>query len=591
MEMKRLFDILDYQAKNHNLERALVNVLPGKKLKAYSTQDYIHLSDKVSRGLLKYGVKPGDKIAIIVNNNCAEWNIIEMGIEKVGAISVPIYSSISPQENEFIFNQAGVKLCFVSHKDLYNKIASIQKNTPSLEEIFCINDEENLPNWKEILELGEDESLQPEIEKIKEKIQPDDLVTIIYTSGTTGSPKGVMLSHKNLLSNAIDCQERIPEVGENARALSFLPVCHVFERTLLNLYQIKGLSIYFAQNLDTIGEDLKFVQPQIMTVVPRLVEKVFNKIYETGANAGPVKSKIFKWSLDLIKDYDPKVKMPLNWYLKYKVANKLIFSKWREGMGGKMVTLVSGSAKLSEKLNRMFWAAGIPILEGYGLTETSPVISVNCFDRKGFKIGTVGKIVKNIDVKIADDGEVLVKGPCVFQGYYENPELTKEAFTEDGWFKTGDIGEFDEGLLKLTDRKKQIFKTSGGKYIVPAALEDAMKRIPFIEQIMVVGEGKKMPCALIQPNYDFSIKWAEKNGVEIGTTPAEIAKSEAIYKEIEKAMAEINQEFGRWEQIKRFRLTPEEWTIENGCLTPTLKYKRKNTIEKFKNLFDEMYEA
>nr|WP_260390263.1 long-chain fatty acid--CoA ligase [Ornithobacterium rhinotracheale] len=588
--MKRLFDILDYQAKNHNLERALVNVLPGKKLKAYSTQDYIHLSDKVSRGLLKYGVKPGDKIAIIVNNNCAEWNIIEMGIEKVGAISVPIYSSISPQENEFIFNQAGVKLCFVSHKDLYNKIASIQKNTPSLEEIFCINDEENLPNWKEILELGEDESLQPEIEKIKEKIQPDDLVTIIYTSGTTGSPKGVMLSHKNLLSNAIDCQERIPEVGENARALSFLPVCHVFERTLLNLYQIKGLSIYFAQNLDTIGEDLKFVQPQIMTVVPRLVEKVFNKIYETGANAGPVKSKIFKWSLDLIKDYDPKVKMPLNWYLKYKVANKLIFSKWREGMGGRMVTLVSGSAKLSEKLNRMFWAAGIPILEGYGLTETSPVISVNCFDRKGFKIGTVGKIVKNIDVKIADDGEVLVKGPCVFQGYYENPELTKEAFTEDGWFKTGDIGEFDEGLLKLTDRKKQIFKTSGGKYIVPAALENAMKRIPFIEQIMVVGEGKKMPCALIQPNYDFCTKWAEKNGVKIGTTPAKIAQSEAIYKEIEKEMVVINQEFGQWEQIKRFRLTPEEWTIENGCLTPTLKYKRKNTIEKFKKLFDEMYE-
>lgn len=589
--MKRLFDILDYQAKKYNLERALVNVLPDEKLKVYSTQEYIELSDKVSRGILKWGIKPGDKVAIIVNNNCAEWNILDMGIQKVGAISVPIYSSISAQENEFIFNQSGVKLCFVSHKDLYQKIDNIKENIPSLKGVFCINNEENLPNWKEILALGEDESLQPEIEKIKQKIQPNDLVTIIYTSGTTGSPKGVMLSHKNLLSNAVDCQERIPELGENARALSFLPVSHVFERTLLNLYQIKGLSIYFAQNLDTIGADLKFVQPQIMTVVPRLVEKIFNKIYETGANAGPVKSRIFKWSLDLIKDYDPKVKMPLSWYVKYKLANKLIFSKWREGVGGKMVTLVSGSAKLSEKLNRMFWAAGIPILEGYGLTETSPVISVNCFNRKGFKIGTVGKIVKNIEVKIADDGEVLVKGPCVFQGYYQNPELTQESFTEDGWFKTGDIGEFEDGLLKLTDRKKQIFKTSGGKYIVPAALEDAMKRIPFIEQIMVVGEGKKMPCALIQPNYDFSTKWAEKNGVKIGTTPKEIASSQAIYDEIEKAMKVINQEFGRWEQIKRFRLTPEEWTIENGCLTPTLKYKRKNTIEKFKDLFDEMYEA
>lgn len=588
--MKRLFDILEYQEKEHNLDKALVNILENEQIKIFSTKDYINESDKVSRGLLKLGVKQGDKIAIVVNKNSAEWSILDMGIQKAGAISVPMYSSISQSEFEYIFNHAEIKLCFVSDKDLFKKISGIKDKLPLLEEIYTFNQVDNAHNWQEVLTLGEDVSTQPEVEKIKDSIKEDDLVTIIYTSGTTGKPKGVMLSHKNILSNSISCQERIPELPEKPRSLSFLPVCHVFERTLLYLLQIRGVGIYFAQNLDSLGEDMKLVKPNIITVVPRLIEKVYDKIYETGVNIGGVKSKIFKWSLDLIKDYDPKVKMPLKWYLKYKIANKIIFSKWREGVGGEVTTMVSGSAKLSEKLNRMFWAAGIPILEGYGLTETSPVIAVNSFNKKDFKIGTVGKVLNNLDVKIADDGEILVKGPSVFKGYYKDEELTKSAFTEDGYFKTGDVGEFDEGLLKITDRKKQIFKTSGGKYIVPTVLEEAMKQIPFIEQIMVVGEGQKMPCALVQPNYEYVQKWAEKNNIEVGNSFEEFANNKELINEIQKEIDAVNQGFGNWEKIKRFRLTPEEWTIENGCLTPTLKHKRKNITEKFIHLYNEMYE-
>ena len=588
--MKRLFDILDYQEKNFNLEKALVNILKDKEIKSYSTKDYIRESDKVSRALLKLGIKPGEKVAIVVNKNCAEWNILDMGIQKAGAISVPIYSSISPAEFEYIFNQAEIKLCFVSGEDLYNKISNIKDNLKLLEKVYSFDEIPNIPSWKEFLELGENESTQSKIEEIKNSIQEDDLVTIIYTSGTTGKPKGVMLSHRNILSNAISCQERIPELKENPRCLSFLPVCHVFERTILYVFQIRGIEIYFAQNIESLGGDMKFVKPHVMTAVPRVIEKVYDKIYETGINIGGIKSKIFKWALNLVKDYDPKVKMPLKWYLKYKIANKIIFSKWREGVGGEIVTMVSGSAKLSEKLNRIFWAAGIPILEGYGLTETSPVIAVNSFNKKGFKIGTVGKAIRGVDIKIADDGEILVKGPSVFKGYYKDEEQTKEVFTQDGYFKTGDVGELDEGLLRITDRKKQIFKTSGGKYIAPAVLEDAMKQIPFIEYIMVVGEGEKMPCALIQPNYEYVQKWGEKNNIQVGNSIEEMANNKELIDEIQKEIDAVNQGFGNWEKVKKFRLTPEEWTIENGCLTPTLKHKRKNVKEKFIHLYNEMYE-
>lgn len=588
--MKRLFDILDFQLEKYNLKKALVNILPENNLKIYSTEQYIKESDKVSRALLKLGVKKEDKIAIIVHKNCAEWNILDMGIQKIGAISVPIYSSISESEYEYIFNQAEIKLCFVSDKTLYQKIKRMQPRFEYLENLYSFEENPELQGWKEVLKIGESEANQPEVEKIKNEINEEDVVTIIYTSGTTGKPKGVMLTHKNILSNAIDCQDRLPELGAAPRALTFLPVCHVFERMLLYFYQIRGVSIYYAQDLESLGEDMKLSKPHIMTVVPRVIEKVYAKIYETGMNAGGVKTKLFRWSIDLIKDYDPTKKKPLSWYLKYKIANKLIFSKWREGVGGKIVTLVSGSAKLSEKLNGMFWAAGIPIIEGYGLTETSPVIAVNSHKRGEFKIGTVGKPIKNVEVKLADDGEILIKGSNVFKGYFKDEKQTQAAFTKEGYFKTGDVGAFDEGLLKITDRKKQIFKTSGGKYIVPAVLEEQLIRIPYIEQVMVVGEGQKMPCALIQPDFEYIKKWAIQNHIPLEDSHPEISENQAVIDAIQKEIESVNQNFGHWEQIKRFKLTPEVWSIENKCLTPTLKHRRNNIIEKFKSLYDEMYD-
>lgn len=590
MKIERVFDFLYDQQKNNPIPNSIVGKKDGAWVE-YSTEDYINLSNKVSRGLLRKGIQKGDKIAVVVNNNCPEWNILDIGIQQIGAIMVPIYSTISIEDYRYIFINSEIKMCFVSDLDLVKKIFSIKDQVSSLKDIYSIKEFHGFNFWEEILLLGEDTSNQSKVEEIKKTIKEDDLVTIIYTSGTTGVPKGVMLSHKNIISNVIECEKIVPPLGEAPRALSFLPICHVFERVLIYVYQYSSIAIYYAENIDMISANLKEVKPQIMTVVPRVVEKMYAKIYETGMNSGPVKSNIFKWALNLIEDYNPTKKdKPISWYLKYKMANKMVFSKWREGVGGELVTLVSGSAKLSSRLVRMFWAAGVPILEGYGLTETSPVISVNSFDWKGFEIGTVGKTLRNLDVKIADDGEILVKGPSVFIGYYNDEKKYKEAFTEDGYFKTGDIGEFTpKGLLKLTDRKKQIFKTSGGKYISPESIQDKMKEIPFISQIIVLGEGRKMPTALIQPNFEYIANWAEKNNKNIDLSPDKISKNQEIIAEIQKGIDEKNKDFGRWEQIKRFALTPEEWTIENDLLTPTLKVKRKSVEEKFINLYDNMY--
>lgn len=591
MEIKRLFDILYNQQEKQTLEVCLAKKT-GETWKTYSTQEYIDIANSVSRGLLKIGIKKGDKIAIVVDNNCPEWNFLDIGIQQVGAVSVPVYSTISAEEYEYIFNDAEVKVCFASNLELISKVSETQKKTPSLEYIYSIEKLQDFSHWEEILDSGKKNENQNEVEQIKNSVKEDDLATLIYTSGTTGKPKGVMLSHKNLVSNVIASRERIPPLGEKPKALSFLPICHVFERMIIYLYQYSGISIYYAENMDKISDNLKEISPQVMTVVPRVIEKVYGKIYETGMNSGAVKSKIFAWALNLIEDYDPlKKNKPLSWYLKYKVANKLVFSKWREGLGGEIVTLVSGSAKLSEQLNRMFWAAGIPILEGYGLTETSPVISVNSFNKNGFEVGSVGKPLKNVDVKIAEDGEILVKAPSVFKGYYKNPAKTKEAFTPEGYFKTGDIGVINsKGILKITDRKKQIFKTSGGKYIAPEPIQNKMLEIPFIAQIMVVGEGQKMPCAIIQPNFDYIRNWAEKNNLNIDLDPKKITENKQVIDEIQKGIDDKNKHFGHWEQVKRFVLTPEEWTIDNDLLTPTLKMKRKNIKERYIDLYNELYE-
>lgn len=590
MEITRLFDFLTHQLENNPLPDALVSKTSGAWVKT-STQEYQDQANQISRGLLRMGIKPGDHIALITTTNRTEWNIMDIGLQQIGVVSVPVYPSISPEEYEYIFNQAKISFSFVSDKELYEKMMKTKPNTPDLVGVYTFDEVADAPNWKEIMDMGKDDSNQGEVDAIKDSIKNDDVVTIIYTSGTTGKPKGVVLTHNNIVSNVLASKERVPDMGDNARAMSFLPICHVFERMLIYLYQYNAIPIYYAESIEAIGDNLKELKPTVMTVVPRLVEKVYAKIYDTGSNAGGIKTKLFMWALNLVKDYTPYKEMPFMWNLKYKFASATVFKKWREGVGGNMVCMVSGSAKLSPRLNRLFWAAGIPIIEGYGLTETSPVIAVNSMNAEGFAIGSVGATLDKVEIRIAEDGEIQVKGPNVFQEYYQQPEKTAEVFTEDGYFMTGDIGEIKDGLLYITDRKKQIFKTSGGKYVAPQIIENAMKSIPFIEQIMVVGEGQKMPCAIIQPNFDYVREFIKRNDLPFeNPSNEEIANAPSLKSLIEEQIKVVNMQFGKWEQVKKFELTPDVWTIEDGLLTPTLKHKRKNIQEKYQDLYDKMYE-
>jgi long-chain acyl-CoA synthetase len=559
------------------------------KWEKISTSEFVNQGNKISRGLLKLGIQPGDKIALITTATRTEWAIMDLGISQIGAISVPVYPSISSEDYDFIFNNAEVKYCFVSDKELYDKVQKIKGNVASLQGVFTFEQVDGAANWREIIDLGKDDSTQNEVDDLAKSINSEDLATLIYTSGTTGRPKGVMLTHQNIVSNVLASNPRIPRVKgleySDIKILSFLPICHIFERMLFYLYQYNGYAIYFAESIDKMGENIKEVQPHIMSVVPRLIEKVYDKIYDKGTSAGGLKSKIFLWALGVNKAKE-KIGKPSG--LKEIIADKLVFSKWREGLGGNIITLVSGSAALSARLNKMFQNAGIPILEGYGLTETSPVISVNSFGK--IKIGTVGHVLDNLDVKIQEDGEITVKGPSVFKGYFKNEEMTKEAFTDEGYFKTGDIGHIDdEGYLHITDRKKEMFKTSGGKYIAPQVIENLAKASKFIEQIMVVGDGEKMPTALIQPDFNFIKNWAERKELKIGTTPEEMVKSPELKERIKKEIDYLNTKLGNWEQIKKFELTPDVWSIELGLLTPTLKLKRKAVKERYIKLYNEMY--
>jgi long-chain acyl-CoA synthetase len=583
-----LFDFAHHALYKFPKEDALVTKYNGVWTKT-STKEYVNQGNKISRGLLKLGIKPGDKIGLISTNNRTEWHIMDLGILQIGAIDVPVYPTISIEDYIYIFNNAEIKYVFVSDKDLYEKLLQVKPQVESLKGIFTFDEIPGAANWKEVLDLGENDDNQQEVEDIAKTIQPDDLATLIYTSGTTGRPKGVMLTHRNIVANVLASDHRIPRNWKleytDTKVLSFLPICHIFERMISYLFMYNGFSIHFAESIDKIGDNVKEVKPHYMTVVPRLVEKVYDKIVDKGAAAGGLKTKIFYWALSLLENYD--MKKPKS--LKHRIADKLVFSKWREGLGGNMITLVSGSAALSTKLNRSFHGAGIPILEGYGLTETSPVIAVNSFER--VKIGTVGHVLDNLDVKIQADGEITVKGPSVFQGYYKDEEKTKEAFTEDGYFMTGDIGHIDEeGFLHITDRKKEMFKTSGGKYVAPQVLENLAKGSKFIEQIMVVGDGEKMPCALVQPDYAFAKLWAERKHLKIGKTPEEMANSPELKARIMKDINLLNATLGKWEQIKKIELTPTLWTIEDGLLTPTMKLKRKAVKEKFFNLYEKLYD-
>ena len=588
MTIKRIFDFAHHALENYSQDDMFLTKYHGEWKKT-STKDFCDQGNRISRGLLKLGIKPGDKIALITTATRTEWAVMDLGISQIGAVSVPVYPTISPEDYDFIFNNAEVQYCFVSDRELYDKVIQIKANVSTMKGVFTFDKIDGAPNWNEILDLGNDDATQNEVDDLSNSINSEDLATIIYTSGTTGRPKGVMLTHHNIVSNVLASDPRIPRVkglqNSDIRILSFLPICHIFERMLFYLYQFNGYSLYFAESIEKMGDNIKEVKPHIMSVVPRLIEKVYDKIYDKGTSAGGLKSKIFLWALGVNKAKQ-KIGKPSG--LMETIADKLVFSKWREGLGGNIITLVSGSAALQPRLNKMFQNAGIPILEGYGLTETSPVISVNSFGK--IKVGTVGHVLENLDVKIQEDGEITVKGPSVFKGYFKNEEMTKEVFTEDGYFKTGDIGHIDEeGYLHITDRKKEMFKTSGGKYVAPQVIENQAKASKFIEQIMVVGDGEKMPCALIQPDFNFVQHWAERKQINVGTTPEEMASSPELKERINKEIDYLNTKLGSWEQIKRFELTPEVWTIDSGVLTPTLKLKRKAVKERFIKLYNKMY--
>src|SRR5699024_932204 len=477
-KITRIFDIAYYQAENHPIDKALVTKRNGK-WNSFSTKEYLEEANRMSRGLLKLGIKPNDKIAVITTSNISEWNILDIGILQIGAQNVPIYPTNPQEAYAYILNHSEVKYVFVSDEEILEKVKAAKEGS-QIKEIYSFIEIEGCKNWEEVLKLGDDESLQEEVEKLKKSVKPEDLATLIYTSGTTGTPKGVMLSHQNIVSNVLDSATRVPFEEGTQKALSLLPVCHVFERMLIYLYQYFSISVYYAESIEAVGENLKEVQPTFMTVVPRVLEKAYASFYKKGNEMKGLKRQLFHWALNLSKKYEPFRKNSFLLEFQLKIARKLVLSKWKEGMGGKIELLVSGSSALDPELAKIYSAAEMTTIEGYGLTETSPVISVNTTDSSLFKIGTVGKPIPNVEVKIAEDGEILVKGPNVMKGYYKDEEKTKEAFTADGYFKTGDIGTLDsEGFLKITDRKKQLFKTSGGKYITPQKIEIELEKSPF----------------------------------------------------------------------------------------------------------------
>lgn len=588
-DIKRLFDFPHYQLKTYNLEKAFVSKSSGKWA-ATSSKEFIEQANKISRGLLRLGVKKGDKIAIISTTNRTEWNIMDIGMLQIGVTTIPMYPTISKDDYKYIFNHAEVNYCFLSDEVLFQKAKAAKSEVPTLKEIYSFDDIKGCKNWDEILKLGDDDSNQKDVEKIMDIVNENDTATIIYTSGTTGVPKGVMLSHKNIVSNVIDSTPRLPLVTGKSKVLSFLPVCHVFERMLHYLYMQNGLTIYFAESIEKIGDNLKEVHPNFMSVVPRLVEKIYDGIIAKGTELTGVKKRLFFWAVDLGLKYEPYGANGWWYEQQLALANKLIFSKWREALGGNISTMVSGSAALQPRLAKVFTAAGMQIMEGYGLTETSPVVSVNMYKDKMFKIGTVGNAIDNVEIKIAEDGEILVKGPNVMQGYYKDPALTAKVMTGD-YFHTGDKGEIDsEGFLKITGRKKEIFKTSGGKYISPALLENEMKESRFIEQILVIGEGQKMAAAIVQPNFNFVREWAKIHGHSIGNSFEELVNNQSVKDRIMEEIDNGNKQFGKWETIKKIELTPDEWTVDNDLLTPTFKPKRIEIIKKYKHLYDNIYQ-
>ncbi|MDA9812069.1 long-chain fatty acid--CoA ligase [Flavobacteriaceae bacterium] len=588
MTPTRLFDFIEYQNANAPLEKAFTTKYNGV-WESLNTQQFCDKAHQISCALLALGVESQDKIAMISSTNRTEWNLVDIGLLAIGAVNVPIYPTISSEDYEYILNHSESQYCFVSDQEVYDKVVAIKDKVKSLKKIYSFDSIKGCSNWKELLKMETSSDQDGELKKRKSAVLPSDLATIIYTSGTTGTPKGVMLSHDNVVSNVLASSKRLPlNIGE-ASALSFLPVCHIFERVILYIYMYNSVSVYFAESLEMIADNLRELKPNVMTAVPRLLEKVYDKIYARGGELTGIKQKLFYWAVNVGLEYEPYGQNGAWYEFKLKIARKLILSKWQEALGGNLELIASGSAALQPRLARIFTAAGMTLVEGYGLTETSPVISVNDMRNNYFKVGSVGQIIDGVTVKIAEDGEILCKGPNVMMGYYKEPKKTSEVMSND-FFHTGDIGEIDsEGFLKITDRKKEMFKTSGGKYIAPQVLENQMKQSLFIEQIMVVGESRKMPTALIQPNIEYILQWLESKGIKTNSL-VDACKESILIETIQNDIDIHNKKFGSWEQIKRFELIPEEWTIDEGHLTPTMKLKRKVVKEKYSDLIEKMYE-
>ena len=590
-EPRRLFDCLAWHLERQPLDVMLAGK-EGGQWKKYSTKEVAGIVNNLSAGLLSLDISSNDmtvegrdKVAILCKNR-PEWLMLDLAVQQIGAILVPIYPTINVNELEFILKDAQVKIAFVNDEDLFLKVLSLKDRVPSLQEIYTFEHAPNAKYWKEVTDRATPELLE-KVKPISEKIAYEDVATILYTSGTTGTPKGVMLSHRNILSNVIACLPCFPP-GENMKVLSFLPLNHIFEKMVSYIYMFRGTSIYYAESLETIGDNLKEVKPDMFTTVPRLLEKVYDKIMLKGNELTGVKKKLFFWAHGLAEKFEINTNQGFWYTMQLRLANKLIFSKWREALGNNIRCIVTGGAACQVRLIRIFTAAKIPIMEGYGLTETSPVISVNRFQEKDRMFGTTGPLIDGVEVKIAEDGEILCKGPNVMVGYYKRPDLTAEVITDD-WFHTGDIGMLvNEKYLKITDRKKELFKTSGGKYVAPLSIENKLKESPFIEQVMVVGPERKFVGALIIPSFPNLREWGRQNNIPDASNEELLRndKIQTLYKDIIEA---FNKYFNHVEQIKKFELLPNEWSIDTGEMTPKLSMKRKVITEKYKDAIERIY--
>ncbi len=590
MEFTKLFELPHLQLKHSPNNDCLAYKQKGKWVK-FSTQEVVDNINAVSKGLLKLGVKKGDKIGLISTSNRPEWNFFDLGMQQIGAINVPIYPTISPKEYDYIFNNAEIKFCIVSDEGILAKVNKIKENVPSLEDIYSFDEIEGCKHWTEIKEVGQELDIS-EVEAIKETIDPEDLVTLIYTSGTTGVPKGVMLCHRNIVSNIKSAMACIP-LEDDYKALSFLPLCHIFERTVVYGYFSQSVSIYYAESVEKLGDNLKEVKPDFFTTVPRLLEKVYDKIIAKGMDLTGAKRKLFFWAVDLGHEFKPDGRSWL-YDRKLALADKLIFSKWREALGGNVKGILTGAAAMQPRLLRVFNAAGMIVREAYGLTETSPALTINRFEPEGCIIGTVGPPIPGVEIKIAEDNEILAKGPNIMLGYYKRDDANKEVFSGENneWFHTGDVGEWVSNgkykFLKITDRKKELFKTSGGKYVAPQALENKFKESMMIEQVMAIGNDKKFVSAFYCPSFAALEDFCECNDIPT-SSKEDMCNHPKVVAEYQRITDEYNEEFSKIEKIKKFKILPVEWSVEGGELTPTMKMKRKKILEKYKSDVEDIY--